>query len=193
MVILNQQSCYSKLKASYRCNKILQAKKEANILSNASATIMMNIVFTIGVIFFIIITILAIATRANHHIRSLIIFNIGIIALFAISFAGTQSIEKKDLHQITCKHYDTYAYDTNNKIYTIDNQQFSANGNNDSTPATIQFIATSKKRPRYKAEIVTFSLSKEQKYNYLHSWNLSKQIAAYQNPHEYIINIVKNK
>lgn len=88
-------------------------------MSNASATIMMDIEFTIGVVFFIIITILAITTRANHHIRSLIIFIIGGIVLFTISFAGTQSIEKKDLHQITCKHYDTYAYDANDKIYTI--------------------------------------------------------------------------
>lgn len=88
-------------------------------MSNASTTIMMDIEFTIGVVFFIIITILAITTRANHHIRSLIIFIIGGIVLFTISFAGTQSIEKKDLHQITCKHYDTYAYDANDKIYTI--------------------------------------------------------------------------
>lgn len=162
-------------------------------MSNASAAIMMNIEFAIGIVFFIITTILAVITRANHHIRSLIIFIIGIIALFAISFVGTLSIENKDLHQITCKHYDKYAYDTNNKIYAIGNRQFSTNGNNDSTPATIQFITTSKKQPRYKAEIVTLSLSKEQKYNYSHSWNLSKQIAAYQNPHEYIINITKNK
>lgn len=162
-------------------------------MSNASAAIMMDITFTIGIIFFIITTILAVITRANHHIRSLIIFTIGIIALFAISFTGTLSIENKDLHQITCKHYDTYTYDANNKIYAIGNQQFSTNGNNDSIPATIQFITTSKKRPRYKAEIVKFGLSKEQKYNYSHSWNLSKQIAAYQDPHEYIINITKNK
>lgn len=162
-------------------------------MSNASATTIMNIEFAIGIVFFVIITILAVITRVNHHIRSLIIFIIGIIALFAISFAGTLSIENKDLHQITCKHYDTYAYDADNKIYTIGNQQFSTNGKNNSIPATIQFITTSKKRPRYKAEIVKFSLSKEQKYNYSHSWNLSKQIAAYQNPHEYIINTTKNK
>lgn len=162
-------------------------------MSNASAATMMDIEFTVGIVFFIIITILAITTRANHHIRSLIIFIIGLIALFSISFVGTLSIENKDLHQITCKHYDTYAYDANNKIYAIGNQQFSTNGNNNSTPATIQFITTSKKQPKYKAEIVTFSLSKEQKYNYSHSWNLSKQIAAHLNPHEYIINITKNK
>lgn len=160
---------------------------------------MINIEFAIGIVFFIAITILAVITSNNHHLRSIVIFIIGFIAIFAISFvfaisfAGKQSIEKKDLHQITCKHYDTYAYDVNNKIYTIGNQQFSTNGNNDSIPATIQFITTSKKHPKYKAEIVKFSLSKEQKYNYSHSWNLSKQIAAYQDPHEYIINITKNK
>lgn len=163
------------------------------ILSNTLASTMMTIAFTIGVIFFIIITILAVITRTNHHIRSTAIFSIGIFALFAISFAGTQSIDKKDLHQITCKHYDTYVYDPNNKIYKIGNQQFSTNGSNDSTPATIQFVTVSKKQPKYKAEIVTFSLSEEQKYNYSHSWNLSKQITAYLNPHEYIINITKNK
>ena len=162
-------------------------------MSNASATTMMNIEFAIGIVFFVITTILAVITRANHHIRSLIIFIIGIIALVAISFVGTLSIENKDLHQITCKHYDTYAYNANNKIYAIGNQQFSTNDNNNSIPATIQFVTTSKKQPKYKAEIVTFSLSKEQKYNYSHSWNLSKQIAAYQDPHEYIINITKNK
>ena len=162
-------------------------------MSNASATITMNIMFTIGVIFFIIITILAITTRANHHIRSIAIFSIGIIALFAISFVGTLSIENKDLHQITCKHYDTYAYDSNNKIYAIGNQRFSINGNNDSTPATIQFITTSNKQAKYKAEIVTFSLSKEQKYNYSHSWNLSKRMTASINPHQYTINIVKSR
>lgn len=162
-------------------------------MSNISAITIMNITFIVGIIFFIIITILAITTRAHHHIRSLIIFIIGVIALFAMSFDGTQSIDKKDLHQITCKHYDTYVYDPNNKIYTIGNQQFSTNGNNDSTPATIQFVTVSKKQPEYKAEIVTFSLSKEQKYNYSHSLNLSKQIAVHINPHEYIINITKNK
>lgn len=154
---------------------------------------MMNIEFTIGIIFFIIVTILAVITSTNHHFRSIVIFIIGFIALFAISFAGALSIDKSNLHQITCKHYDTYAYDPNNKIYTIGNQQFSTNGNNGSIPATIQYITTSKKQPEYKAEIIAFSLSKEQKYNYSHSLNLSKQIAIHMDPHEYTINIVKNK
>ena len=162
-------------------------------MSNTPASTMMTIAFIIGVIFFITIIILAVITRTNHHIRSTAIFVIGIFALFAISFIGTLSIDKKDLHQITCKHYSTYGYVPNNKVYPIGNQQFSADGNNDSIPATIQFVTTSKKQPKYEAEVVTFSLSKEQKYNYSHSLNLSKQIAAHMNPHEYIINIVKKK
>ena len=185
--------CHNLITNKRSKQKALILRTEVMVLSNTLASTIMTITFIIGVIFFITITILAVITRTNHHIRSIAIFFIGIFALFAISFAGTQSIEKKDLHQITCKHYDTYGYDPNNKIYTIGNQQFSTNGNNDSIPATIQFINTSKKRPRYKTEIVTFSLSKEQKYNYSHSWNLSKRIATYINPHEYIINITKNK
>ena len=86
-----------------------------------------------------------------------------------------------------------YGYNSNNEVYTIGHQQFSADGNNDSIQADIQSIVTSKKQPEYKAEVVTFELSKEQKHNYSHSINLSKQMAAYMNPHQYIINIVKNK
>lgn len=163
-----------------------------NILSNTAA-IMMNIAFTIGIILFVVITMLAVITSTNHRFRSISLFIVGILALFAMSFAGTQSIDKSDLHQVTCKHYNSYDYNSNNEVYTIGHQQFSADGNNDSIQADIQSIVTSKKQPEYKAEVVTFELSKEQKYNYSHSLNLSKQMAAYMNPHQYTINIVKNK
>lgn len=167
-------------------------RREVNILSNTAA-IIMNIAFTIGIILFVAITMLAVITSANHHFRSIALFVVGIVALFAMSFAGTQSIDKSDLHQVTCKHYKSYEYDRYNEVYTIGHQQFSADGNNDSIPADIQSIVTSKKQSEYKAEVVTFELSKEQKYSYLHSFNFSKQMAAYMNPHQYIINIVKNK
>lgn len=156
-----------------------------------SANASMNYFFISGLLVFVIsIIYVIIKVRKKQTANAIVILVTGLATLFMLSGAGTAALTKDDLHQISCRHYNTYQ--VNNKgIYTFGKERYSKNGDNHSKEAEINTIYTKNQKTKYHAEVVTFDLSKEQKYNWSHSFNLAKQIAAHTNQQKYLINIYK--
>lgn len=156
-----------------------------------SANASMNYFFTLGLIIFLIsIVYVIIKVRKKQTTNAIAMLVISIITLFMLSGAGTATLTKDNLHQISCRHYNTY-YINGKGIYTFGKERYSKDGTDNSNEAEINTIYTKNQKTKLHAEVVTFDLSKEQKYNWSHSFNLAKQIAAHTNQQKYLINIYK--
>lgn len=148
------------------------------------------------------VAILAVAILFSVHYFQRRNFVIGFImivvgAIFAtvMSFVGSAMLTSSDFHKVTHKYYDSYSLDDNGEVYTIGKQRYSRDGSHDSQIAHIDTVthygyAT---KPKYRAEVCIFELSKQQKYEYLHSWNFSKQMTARMDAPHYVIKIFSDK
>lgn len=133
--------------------------------------------------------------QRRNFVSGFILIIVGLGCMTIMSFVGSAMLKPSDLHKVTHKYYDSYSLDDNGDVYTIGKQRYSKDGSHDSQIAHIDTVTHygNVTNSKYRAEVSSFELSKQQKHEYMHSWNLSKQIAAYINPHEYVINITKNK
>lgn len=151
----------------------------------------MDYLFVLGLIIFLISIVYAIIRLRKKQAETAIgMLVTGVVTLFMLSGAGATVLTKDDLHQISCRHYNTYQVNSKG-IYRFGKERYSKDGINNSNEAEINTIYTKNQKAKYRAEVVTFDLSKEQKYNWSHSFNLAKQIATHTNQQKYLINIYK--
>lgn len=133
--------------------------------------------------------------QRRNPVAGIFLIIIGLVFSMIMSFVGSASLEPSDLHKVTCKYYSSYSFDSNGNVYIIGKSRYSKDGSHDSQIAHIDTVthyghAT---KPKYRAEVCIFELSKQQKYEYLHSWNLSKQMVARMDAPHYVIKIFLDK
>lgn len=133
--------------------------------------------------------------QRRNPVAGIFLIIIGLVFSMVISFVGSACLGPSDLHRVTCKYYSSYSFDNNGNVYTIGKSRYSKDGSHDSQIAHIDTITHygHSTKPKYRAEVCSFELRKRQKYEYLHSWNFSKQMAARMDAPHYVIEIFSDK
>lgn len=133
--------------------------------------------------------------QRRNFVSGFILIIVGLGCMTIMSFVGSAMLKPSDLHKVTHKYYDSYSLDDNGDVYTIGKQRYSKDGSHDSQIAHIDTVTHygNVTNPKYRVEVSSFELSKQQKHEYMHSWNLSKQMVARMDAPRYVVKIFSDK